>query len=87
MTINSAADHGYTTEVPPRIVRNGDVIRLRCALGVYEVRVTGTTWREVDWRDTVFVRWVTEVPEFRQGFVGSIEAHPYAKLLAAKYAD
>lgn len=87
MTINSAADHGYTTQPAPRTVRNGDVIRLRCALGVYEVRVTRTTWREVDWRDTVFVRWVTEVPEFRQGFVGSIETHPYAKLLAAKYAD
>lgn len=85
--INSAADHGYTTQPTPRTVRIGDVIRLRCALGIYEVRVTGTTWREIDWRDTVFVRWITEVPDFRQGFVGSIEAHRYADLLAAKYAE
>jgi len=39
MTINSAADHGYTTEPKPRSVRVGDTFRLKCALGIYESRV------------------------------------------------
>lgn len=87
MTINSAADHGYTTEPPRRTISIGDTFRLRCALGTYELRVLRTARCDVDYLECVFTQWVTEVPAFRQGFVGSHETHSRTKALAAKYAD
>lgn len=86
MTINSAADHGYTMEPPVRTVRIGDIFRMRCALGVYERRVL-RPHRDAGYYETVFTRWVSDVPEFRQGFVGGIEILSRKAILDAMYAD
>jgi len=83
--MNNATDHGFNEYPRPREVRRGDVIRLKCALGLYEVRVVGRH-RQEGW-DCRFERWVTPVEPFRQGFVGSDEWHSHQTLLAAKYAD
>jgi hypothetical protein len=85
MTIHNAADYGYTTEPSDRSVRIGDTIRFECALGLYEVRVV-RRHRDIGYFETTFDRWISEVPAFRQGFVGSIEVRSRTDLLAAKYA-
>ena len=90
MTIYNAADYGYANSgddpVICRKVDIGDVFRLDCALGVYECRVL-RPHRDAGYFETVFVRWVTEVPAFRRGFVGSIEVMSRENIIAAKYGD
>ena len=85
--IHSAADYGYTTQPPARRVCIGDTFRSKCALGIYESRVLRPAYRNAGYYETVFERWITEVPAFRQGFVGSIEILSGAEILAAIYAD
>lgn len=85
MTIHSASDYGYTTETPVPTVRVGDTFRRRCALGIYESRVL-RPHRDVGYFETVMERWITDVPEFRQGFVGSVDIVSRKDILAAKYA-
>ena len=85
MTIHNAADYGYTTELPERTVRVGDTFRQRCALGVYESRVL-RPHRDVGYFETVHVGWITDVPEFRQGFVGGIDILSRETILKAKYS-
>jgi hypothetical protein len=82
---NSAADHGYSNQPPPRTVRIGDTFRLRCALGVYESRVL-RPHHDAGYYETVFERWVTPVEPFRQGKIGSIEILARSAILEAKYA-
>ncbi len=81
--INSATGHGYFSEPKPKPlrVRVGDKFRLKCALGIYESRVLRP--RPDSCFDTVIERWVTDVPAFRQGFVGSIETLSRDTILAA----
>lgn len=86
MTINSATDHGYRSEPAPRDVRVGDTFRRKCALGIYESRVL-RRHRDPGYFETVHVRWITEVPAFRQGFCGSIQIMSRAAILAAMYAE
>ena len=86
MTIHSAADHGYSQPTPPvRDVRAGDTFRQRCDLGVYESRVL-RPHRDAGYYETVFDHWVTDVPAFRQGFVGTIEIMATTAILAAMNA-
>lgn len=85
MTIHSAADHGYSQNPPERTARFGDTFRQRCALGVYE-SVVLRPHRDVGYFETKVERWVTEVPDFRQGFVGTIEILSRSAVVAAKYA-
>lgn len=85
--INSATDHGYNQPFPPeRIVRIGDTFRMKCALGIYESRVL-RPHRDIGYYETVFERWVTEVPAVRQGQVGGIEIMSRAAIIEAMYAD
>lgn len=86
MTINSAADHGYTQDPPQRDVRIGDTFRVRCALGVYESRVS-RAHRSPGYYETVVERWITEVPAHCQSFVGGIDVMSHADIFQAKYAD
>lgn len=69
-----------------RDVRVGDTFRAKNALGVCEYRVL-RRHREVGYFECVFERWITEVPAFRQGFVGSIEIRSRADILRLMYAD
>lgn len=85
MPINSAQDHGFNEYPRPREIRKGAIGRFRCALGIYEARVLGPHRQEG--YECVFVRWITPVESFRQGFVGSIEWHSRDNMLSAIYGD
>jgi hypothetical protein len=86
MTIHSAADHGYRSEPIPPSVCIGDTFRLRCALGIYEARVL-RPHRTPGYFETVVERWITEVPAFRQGFVGTLEIQSRGAILNAMRAE
>lgn len=86
MTIQSATDHGYTTQLPERTVRVGDIFRMKCALGIYETRVL-RRHRDIGYFETVITRWISDVEPFRQSAIGGIEILSHSKILAAKYAD
>lgn len=85
MTIHSASDYGYTAGPWPLTVRVGDTFRRECALGIYESRVA-RPHRDVGYFETVHVRWITEVPAFRQGFVGGIEIMSREAIMKAMLA-
>lgn len=84
--MNDATDYGYNQPNPPiRSMRVGDTFRQRCTIGVYESRVV-RSHRDPGYFETIVERWVTDVPEFRQGFVGSIEILSRYAIIKAIYA-
>jgi hypothetical protein len=66
----------------PTTVQIGDTFRMDCALGTYECRVA-RRHREAGHYECVQTRWLTEVPEFRNGFNGTIYVMARADILAA----
>jgi hypothetical protein len=85
MGINSAQDHGFQMEPFGLDVAIGDTFRQCCALGISEYEV----WRrhrDVGYFECVFRRWVTDVPDFRQGFVNSIRVFSRAQIIDAMRA-
>lgn len=83
---NSALDHGYGRETWDRSMHISDHFRLRCALGVSEYKVLRPHSTPGHY-ECVMTRWITEVPEFRQSRVGSIQILPLQEILDAIYAD
>lgn len=86
MTIHNAGDYGYSTEPKPQTVEIGDTFRMRFALGIAEYKIL-RRHREAGHFECRFDRWVTEVPEFRQGFVGTLEVFDRQRILAAMNAE
>ncbi len=80
------SDYGYTTTPAERTVRVGDLFRERVALGIIEYEVL-RPHRDAGYFECVHRRWVTEVPEFRQGFCGSIQVRSRSDILRLMYED
>ena len=83
--MNDARSHGFYSEPQPLTVQVGDTFRRACAIGIYECRVL-RRHRDAGHWETVVDRWVSDVPAFRQGFVGGIEVLSSAAILEAMRA-